>query len=333
MQRVFHRIRCCLLLWGVLPLLLGSCSFGDEPSPCPYDVRLEYWYSGSGVENMLPRYVSRLTQFIFDADGKLFSTSVLTGDEVSGWKGTLPDGTYTVVLWGNLSDADPPLEKVERDKKGTNDANDGTGDILDAMTLSAVTEGAPPGYRGNTSRLYYGTGTFTLKDGMTERRRIYLCQAYASLSVTVRWQTTERVRLPADGVYRMRLKGIPSVYSFSGGREVTVPSGDGNCTLPRTDRTVTYHEAHASLNYENEVVGELVTFRYAANTHELWSLWCNGKQLVRDLDLYLFFRKLPMDMDTNMEQDFDLEVTVYDDNRVVVTQASAADWEEGGGIG
>ena len=62
---------------------------------------------------MLPRYVSRLTQFIFDADGKLFSTSVLTGDEVSGWKGTLPDGTYTVVLWGNLSDADPPLEKVE----------------------------------------------------------------------------------------------------------------------------------------------------------------------------------------------------------------------------
>ena len=333
MQRVFHRIRCCLLLLGVLPLLFSSCSFSDEPSPCPYDVRLEYWYSGIGVENMLPRYVSRLTQFIFDADGKLFSTSVLTGDEVSGWKGTLPDGTYTVVLWGNLSDADPPLEKVERDKKGTSDANDGTGDILDAMTLSAVTEGAPPGYRGNTSRLYYGTGTFTLKDGMTERRRIYLCQAYASLSVTVRWQTTERVRLPADGVYRMRLKGIPSVYGFSGGREVTVPSGDGSCTLPRTDRTVTYHEARASLNYENEVVGELVTFRYTANTHELWSLWCNGEQLVRDLDLYLFFRKLPMDMDTNMEQDFDLEVTVYDDNRVVVTQASAADWEEGGGIG
>ena len=54
---------------------------------------------------------------------------------------------------------------------------------------------------------------------------------------------------------------------------------------------------------------------------------------MRDLDLYLFFRKLPMDMDTNMEQNFDLEVTVYDDNRVVVTQASAADWEEGGGIG
>ena len=55
MQRGFHPIRPCLLLWGLLPLLFGSCSFGDEPSPCPYDVRLEYWYAGSGVENMLPR--------------------------------------------------------------------------------------------------------------------------------------------------------------------------------------------------------------------------------------------------------------------------------------
>lgn len=54
MQRGFHPIRPCLLLWGLLPLLFGSCSFGDEPSPCPYDVRLEYWYAGSGVENMLP---------------------------------------------------------------------------------------------------------------------------------------------------------------------------------------------------------------------------------------------------------------------------------------
>ena len=296
MQRGFHPIRPCLLLWGLLPLLFGSCSFGDEPSPCPYDVRLEYWYAGSGVENMLPRYVSRLTQFIFDGEGRLVSTS----------------------------------EKVE---SGGGGAEGETGDMLETMTLSAVSEGVPPGYRGNTSRLYYGTGTFTLKDGMTERRRIYLCQAYASLTITVRWQTTERVRLPADGVYRMRLKGIPSVYGFSGGQEVTVPSGDGSCVLPRPDRTVTYHEARASLNYENEVIGELVTFRYTAGTHELWSLWCNGEQLVRDLDLYLFFRKLPMDMDTNMEQNFDLEVTVYDDNRVVVTQASAADWEEGGGIG
>ena len=41
MQRIFHCIRRCMLLWGLLPFLFGSCSFGDEPSPCPYDIRLE----------------------------------------------------------------------------------------------------------------------------------------------------------------------------------------------------------------------------------------------------------------------------------------------------
>ena len=41
MQRIFHCIRRCLLLWGLLPFLFGSCSFGDEPSPCLYDIRLE----------------------------------------------------------------------------------------------------------------------------------------------------------------------------------------------------------------------------------------------------------------------------------------------------
>ncbi len=39
-----------------------------------------------------------------------------------------------------------------------------------------------------------------------------------------------------------------------------------------------------------------------------------------------------MDMDTNMEQEFDLLVTVYE-NKIVVTQATASDWDEGGAIG
>ena len=37
-------------------------------------------------------------------------------------------------------------------------------------------------------------------------------------------------------------------------------------------------------------------------------------------------------MDTNMEQEFDLLVSVYDD-KIIVTQATASDWDEGGTIG
>lgn len=39
-----------------------------------------------------------------------------------------------------------------------------------------------------------------------------------------------------------------------------------------------------------------------------------------------------MDMNQNIEQEFDLWITIYDD-RIVVTQATAADWDEGGAIG
>lgn len=137
---------------------------------------------------------------------------------------------------------------------------------------------------------------------------------------------------PTEGAYRMRLKGVPAVYGFTGGRQETVPSGDGTYTLPRIGRPVTYHETAAAMNYEGEVLGQFVTFRYTAGSHLLWSLWKGSKQVVRELDLYLFFKKLPMNMDTNMEQVFDLLVTVYDD-KIVVSQVSSVDWDEGGGIG
>lgn len=111
-----------------------------------------------------------------------------------------------------------------------------------------------------------------------------------------------------------------------------MPSGDGTYSLPYIGNKITYHETRAAMNYEGEVIGEFVTFRYTSSTHQLWSLWRDGEQIVKDIDLNLFFNKLPMDMDTNMEQEFDLLVTVYE-NKIVVTQATASDWDEGGAIG
>ncbi len=65
MQRFIHIIR------GLLSIVLTACSFGDEPAICPYNTRLEYWYAGSGTQNMLPTYVDNLRQYLFDADGQL----------------------------------------------------------------------------------------------------------------------------------------------------------------------------------------------------------------------------------------------------------------------
>mgnify|MGYP007002040732 FL=1 len=47
-----QRIAC--VIYGMLALMLTACSFGDEPSPCPYNVRMEYWYAGSSAEKRRP---------------------------------------------------------------------------------------------------------------------------------------------------------------------------------------------------------------------------------------------------------------------------------------
>ena len=309
------------MICSILAAMLSGCSFGDEPFVCPYNVRMEYWYAGSSTENTLPTYVDNLRQYLFDAKGNLQATITLKGDSVAGWNGNLPDGDYTLVLWGNLSDESNANETIQIQNE--NDMN------MNEMTLSAQQTGIPPGYRGNTSRLYYGTTAFTLQNGATRRRRVYLSHAHAVLSVTVRWMTGEP---PADGIFRMRLKGIPAVYGFTGGNEATIPSGDGQYIIPRITGGITYHETRAALSYDGEVIGEFVTFRYTASTHQLWSLWKDGEQIVKDLDLNLFFNKQSVNMDTNMEQEFDLLVSVYDD-KIIVTQATASDWDEGGTIG
>ena len=309
------------MICSILAAMLSGCSFGDEPSVCPYNVRMEYWYAGSSTENTLPTYVDNLRQYLFDAKGNLLATITLKGDSVAGWNGNLPDGDYTLVLWGNLSDESNANETIQIQNE--NDMN------MNEMTLSAQQTGIPPGYRGNTSRLYYGTTAFTLQNGATRRRRVYLSHAHAVLSVTVRWMTGEP---SADGIFRMRLKGIPAVYGFTGGNEATIPSGDGQYIIPRITGGITYHETRAALSYDGEVIGEFVTFRYTASTHQLWSLWKDGEQIVKDLDLNLFFNKQSVNMDTNMEQEFDLLVSVYDD-KIIVTQATASDWDEGGTIG
>ncbi len=74
MQRFIHIIR------GLLSIVLTACSFGDEPAICPYNTRLEYWYAGSGTQNMLPTYVDNLRQYLFDADGQLLSEITIRGD-------------------------------------------------------------------------------------------------------------------------------------------------------------------------------------------------------------------------------------------------------------
>lgn len=305
----------------LLAIVLSGCSFGDGPELCPFNTRLEYWYAGSSAENLLPVYVDNIRQYLFNSEGQLMATTTLRGDSITGWSADLPEGRYTVVLWGNLGNEEKSTVQVI--------ANGGT--LIGSTVLSAGRDSVPPGFRENTERIYYGMATFEVDNKATQRLRVYLSHAHAALSVTVRWMA-DASPPPEGGVYRMRMKGIPDVYDFTSGYESDIPSGNGIFHIPRIGGTITYHEARAAMNYDGEVNGELVTYRYTSSTHQMWSLWRNGKQIIRELDLNSFFSKLPMNMDTNIEQEFDILVTVYKD-KIVVSLAGASDWDEGGTLG
>lgn len=307
------------IIYMILTMILTGCTFGDEPGVCPYTTRLDYCYAGSSTDNLLPVYVDNLRQYLFDAEGKLLSTINLRGDSISNWQANLDAGDYTVVLWGNLAeDGSDELQVQTRSEQRLND-----------ITLSAATAEAPPAYRGNTSRLYYGYLSFRVEEGKMFRQRVHLSHAHASLHVTVQWMADAP---PEGGTYRMRMKGIASDYGFVKGWESEPLTSGSSYTVPYIGTAQISHQTRASMNYDGEVIGEFVTFRYTSGTHQLWSLWRNDERIIGDLDLYRFFSKKPMNMDQNVEQEFRILVTVYED-KVIVSEVTNTDWDEGGAIG
>lgn len=300
----------------VLSVLATACSFSDEPPLCPYNARLDYWYSGGGDENELLLRVDHLTQYLYDSHGELLRVEELRGDSVLHWRADLPPGDYSVVTWGNLGTG-AEASVVEEGPTALKD-----------MTLSAARPDVPPGYRSNTERLYYATKAFTVEAGKVCRERVYVSHAHARLNITVRWLAD----FPGEGgVYRMRMRGVPAKYGFIREREIESSSGSVH-SVPWISSEQTWHEAKAAMNYEDEVQGELITYRFENSTHELWSLWRDGERIIKELDLQRFFDTLPMSLDENVEQEFDLIITVWED-KITVALASSVDWVEGGAIG
>ena len=94
---------------------------------------------------------------------------------------------------------------------------------------------------------------------------------------------------------------------------------------------MTWHQTRAAMNYNDELTGELVTYRLTSGSHPLLSIYRGNERIMKEIDLQLFFRKLPVSLDENTEQEFDLLVTIG--RTIVVTQMNASDWTEGGGLG
>ena len=301
----------------LLLMLLGACTFQDEPGVCPFNVRLEYRYAGYAYENRLPVRVDNLREYLYDGSGKLIQTKELRGDSITGYQTTLAPGDYTLVVWGNVGN------KAASSMVATDDNQWRNSRLVNSPAA------LKNDLYANNERLYYGTAAFQVTSTGVLRQRIYVTHAHANLKVTVSW----RIQHPEwEGLLRMRLCDVPGEYGFWTGQEISAPNGAGPYTIPYIGESLVNYETRAAVDYNDDVIGEFITHRFCSDSHPLWSLYCNGKQVVRELDLQRYFNKSAIDLDHNVEQEFHLLIMV-EDQGIVITEISSADWDEGGALG
>lgn len=294
-------------------LLLSACDFTDRPALCPYNIRLEYWYAGYPDENLLPLRVNNLQEFLYDSNGNLIRRLNLTGDSLYGYTDELKPGKYKIVAWGNWNDNDIVCNISDYE-------------YYDKSSLIANINGKS--FSANTPRLYYAEAELDVREKASMVKRIYVSHCHANLHITVAW----RIPKPdLNGKLRMKMRGIPSIYGFRKGYEIDAPNEAGPHIIPFIEEKEINHETSASLNFNDEVVGEFVTYRFTNNTHQMWSLWCDDRIVVKELDLQRYFNRIT-DMDYNVEQEFHLLIIIEKD-QIIVTEISGQDWEEGGIIG
>lgn len=297
-----------------LPLffVFSSCDVDGELAECPYNVKLDYWYTGSGRQNQLTASVFTLREYLFDGEGVLRQVNLRSVREGVAAKYQLQPGNYTLVCWGNI-DSESEVAPAELGKT-----------TLDEMQLYSES-------LSNTGKFYYGYCSFQADRSGVTKGRIDLSHAYLRLNVTMRWEAAA----PANATdLRMTLDGHYPVYRFqpainmrsSAIQDLYIPSRPDNCVAVRRSVVV-------KMDLARQVNGEFIGFRLHNDDHPVFCLMAGGKALIREIDLYRFFRTMQVELDRNIRQEFDLQVIVGKDGNVNVSMAYVGDWIDGGVLG
>ena len=327
-----------LLLCLTLMLCLGACDIDGDLAECPYNARLEYWYTGTGQANVLPDYVYRMHEFVFDSVGVLCHKREISGRKGIAAELSLPPGRYTLVAWGNI-DTCSRTGKTEIGKTRLEDLRLYADRPYKSTRASASLQ-AP------AEKLYYGHAGFRIADRGVSRGRVDMVHAHFKLDVTVKWKG----RAPTDtGDFYMTLGGIYPEYQFLPKFEVkgspysTYSADNGGAMTrsgiwyyipgrPKDCSPVTYKVA-ARMSVAQTAGAQFVTYRLTSADHPVLQLFGGGEPLIREIDLEKYFRTMQIDLDKNLRQEFSLVVEVAPDGGIIVSSATVKDWIDGGSIG
>lgn len=328
------------LLLLAVSLMVPSCNIDGDLEECPYNARLEYWYTGTGQANVLPDYIFKMKEFVFDSLQILRQVNELGGKKNIAAELNLPPGRYTLVAWGNLDSC-----------SSMNEAEIGRTKLTDILLYA--NNPVPPETRVNIplrqqngEPLYYGYASFTIQPRGVSRQRVDMVHAHLKLDITVKWKG----KAPTDtGDMYMTLSDVPSAYRFMPEFEVKGSpystygtAADGSPTrsgvwyyIPKRsdDHPLISHEVPVKMDITRTVNATFITYRIGSDDHPVVRLYGGGKQLVKDIDLYKYFHTMQIDLDENLRQEFSLVMEVDPAGGVIVSSATVSDWIDGGSIG
>lgn len=303
-----------LLLW----LFVGACDIDDELPECNYNARIDFFYTLNTPANVLPLYIHRMTDYVFDADSTLIDIYTRERQSELTYRGLqLPPGQYSLVSWGNARNA----TTVVPSRIGST--------RLDEMLLY-LDNPLANGFQGNGDKLYYGYCQVEVKPQGISHTRVDMTHAHCRLGITVKWK---RGAPPDTQNFHMELRNIAGTYRFTAKQQLPTGYAPGFYAIPQEGTARLNHWVDTQMGITRSVKGEFVTLRLTSDDHPIFCLYAADKPLIKEIDLHKYFTTMQTNLDRNLQQEFDLMMEVQPDGTVVVSPARISDWQEGESIG
>lgn len=321
------------LIWLlVLTYTLTGCDLDGPMRECDYRVRLHFHYSREGSANRIRDYVTSITDYLFDSQGRLVEVTTRSAARIPQRTFMLPPGRYTLISWGNLGDKTLVHPSAE------------PGTLFGQMQLvknnphpSASARGADASSRGfdasalprqhNCERLHYGRADFTVQDFGVQEQTVFMGHAYLDLTITV-----AGLEGRAGEEYTFRLDGTHPVYDMNHYRQINAQGFSMYIPRPAAEQDNVHLLSGVRMSRDGVLEDQFFSYRLTGTSKPKFSIWQGGRQVLRDIDLKHFFDTMLIDMDTNECQEFHLRITVQGDE-AYVQFVTLGDWVEGGTIG
>jgi hypothetical protein len=335
---------------------VGSCNIGNES--CCYNVRLEYRYQRYGTlgSNELGFYISSLKEYVFDGNDVLIKINDYRVPHGAGdfyTEQELKPGRYTVITIGNKGENERVDQEMQTRDAQTRDAQVGLTTkqhlLLTLYNPQPIPQGVPydletPHTQGRSDRLYYGYRSFSVGAYGVSRISIDMTHGHCVLGLTVTWKDNSG-HPKQNEEYTFILEQVPSEYHFvpeflvNNGIESGEYEAEKELYPLRDHRRVNYiplidrsdpvsHTAIGTINGKT-LYGQFVTFRYRNDGKILLSIWSRAEQVMKKIDLNLFFRDMGIDLNHSLFQEYNLQIEI-DGDTVRIGLVRVDDWEDGG---